>query len=72
MVTAQNLFKLKWLKEFNDSSQARRKYMKKRQVLSIKMQKLCEEMSLQNTMEFNEVTRNKSEIKMKSKLNPED
>ena len=72
MVTAQNQFKLKWLKEFNDSSQARRKYMKKRQVLSIKMQKLCEEMSMSNTMEFNEVTRNKSEIKMKSKLNPED
>lgn len=30
MVMAQNQFKLKWLKEFNESSQARKKYMKKR------------------------------------------
>lgn len=39
---AQNQFKLKWLKQFNESSEARKKYMKKRDVLSSKMEKLYE------------------------------
>lgn len=42
---------MKWLREFNESSEARRKYMKRKEMLGKKIERLYEEMSANNTIE---------------------